>query len=79
MPVRDVHVFSRRIDDACARGNAGELAAQLVDVAVAAAVVSNTLELVPRQRYVADTLARELARTLDALDAQLDEISPQAA
>jgi hypothetical protein len=55
------------------QGDIGILGRPLVELAVAAAVATNALEVIPRTRYLSDALARELDMRLGDLDEAVAE------
>jgi hypothetical protein len=67
MPLRDCRLLDDQLRDAILRGRIEQLAAALVEVAVASAVVSNCLETLPRTRIVPDCYGIELDRALTRL------------
>jgi hypothetical protein len=71
--VRDCKRLNAELTLLLSRGDIAMLGCQLVDLAVTCAVVTNALELIPRQRTISDTLARELDRRLADLDEAVAE------
>jgi len=78
MPVRDCRKLDDQLKFAIERGRVQEIAAALVEVAVAASLVTNCLEMLPRTRIVPDCYGIELDRALTRLVLAL-HVAPIAA